>query len=355
MKAAAFFVLVLGAVSAVAQQPAAAPAPKSQIFYAMDATAIGPGGVVNRSTVRRMVDSLVCRLTGQRTAAEAWRTLVAPTDRVGIKVAASGRAVSGVNPEVALAVAEGLAEAGVPAKNIVVWDRNMEDLLAAGYDRKSKFYTLEAIDPKTGYDPKAQVSAPMVGKLIWGDSKFGDKKVSRFSDMLTSTEQLSSTSFYAKILSTGVTKVINIPSLSDSFMTGINGALANMTLSNLDNWRRFGKAAAEGDSYIAEIYADPMIHDKVVLTILDGLILQYAGGPFPDGNFAIDYFSIFASRDPVAIDGTAVRLIEELRLAHKMPSIRTMSAYVEAAEMLGLGTFAEPRIQMTRVGVEGIR
>jgi hypothetical protein len=353
MKAAAFFVSLLCAASAFAQQPA--PVAKSEIFYAMDATALGPGRAVNRATVRRMVDSLVCRLTGKRTAAEAWRTMVTPADRVGIKVAASGRAVSGANPEVALAVAEGLSEAGVPAKNIIVWDRNMEDLLAAGYDPKSKLYTLEAIDPKTGYDPKAQVSAPVVGKLIWGDSKFGDKKISRFSDLLTTTEQLSSTSFFAKILSTGVTKVINIPSLTDSFMTGINGALANMTLANLDNWRRFGKTAAEGDSYIAEIYADPMIHDKVVLTILDGLVLQYAGGPFPDGNFAIDYFSIFASRDPVAIDATALRLIEERRLAHKMPSIRTMSSYVEAAEMLGLGSFAEPRIQMIRVGVEGIR
>ncbi len=57
----------------------------------------------------------------------------------------------------------------------------------------------------------------MIGKLIWGDSKFGDKKISRFSDMLTTTEQLSSTSFFAKILSSQVTKVINIPSLTDSF------------------------------------------------------------------------------------------------------------------------------------------
>jgi uncharacterized protein (DUF362 family) len=355
MKAVAFFVFLLCAAPVFAQGPAAVPAPKSEVFYAMDATALGPGRVVNRATVRRMVDSLVCQLTGQRTAAGAWRTMVTPADRVGIKVAASGRAVSGTNPEVVLAVAEGLVEAGVPAKNIIVWDRNREDLLAAGYDPKSRFYTLESIDPRTGYDPKAQVSAPVVGKLIWGDSKFGEKKVSRFSDLLVNTEQLSSTSFYAKILSTGVTKVINIPSLTDSFMTGINGALANMTLTNLDNWRRFGKTAAEGDSYIAEIYADPIIRDKVVLTLLDGLVLQYAGGPFPDGNFAVDYFSLFASRDPVAIDATAVRLIEELRLAHKMPSIRTMSSYVEAAEMLGLGSFAEPRIQMIRVGVEGIR
>lgn len=350
MKRLAFF---LFAVSAVAQQPE--PARQAEIYYAMDTTALGPGRTVSQSTVRRMVDSLICGLTGKRSAADGWRTLVTPADRVGIKVSGGGRATSGTNPEVALAIAEGLVEAGVPAKNIVVWDRSIEDLLAAGYDKKSRFYTLEGIDPRSGYDPKAQVSAPVIGKLIWGDSKFGDKKISRFSDMLTTTEQLSSTSFFAKVLSSQVTKVINVPSLTDSYMTGINGALVNMTLANLDNWRRFAKAAVEGDSYIAEIYADPQVQEKVVLTILDGLVLQYAGGPFPDPNFTLENFSLFASRDPVAIDATAVRLIEEVRKANKLPSIRTMSSYVEAGAMLGLGEFAESRIKMTRVGVEGIR
>lgn len=321
----------------------------------MDGTSLGPARSVHLPTVRRMVDSLICSLTGKPRAADAWRTLVAPTDRVGIKVSASGRAVSGTNPEVALAIAEGLREAGVPAQNIIVWDRNLEDLLAAGYDRKSPFYRLESIDPKSGYDPQAQVSAPVIGKLIWGDSKFGDKKISRFSDMLTTSEQLSSTSYFSKILSSQVDKVINVPSLTDSFMTGVNGALASMTLPNLDNWRRFAKSTAEGDSYIAEIYADPLVRQKVVLTILDALVVQYAGGPFPDGNFAVDNFSLFASRDPVALDATAARLVDELRKASKLPSIRTMSSYIEAAEQLGLGQYSEPRIQMTRVGVEGIR
>lgn len=352
MKRWAFF--LLWPLLASAQPPGAAPA-GAEIFYAMDTTALGPGREVNRSTVKRMVDSLVCRLTGKHRPGEAWRSLVAPTDRVGIKVAASGRTVSGTNPEVVEAIAEGLIEAGVPARNIVVWDRNMDDLVTAGYSSKSRLYTLEAIDPKTGYDPQAQVSAPVIGKLIWGDSKFGDRKISRFSDMLTSTEQLSSTSFFSRILSSGVTKVINVPSLTDSFLTGVNGGLANMTLANLDNWRRFAKSSADGDSYLAEIYADPLVREKVVLTILDALVLQYAGGPFPDGNFALEYFSLFASRDPVAIDATAFRLIEEIRLANKLPSIRTMSAYIEAAAQLGLGEFAEPRIRMTRVGVEGIR
>ncbi len=355
MKSLAFFLLTVALANAQVPVPAPAPILQSEVLYAIDTNAITPARVVNQNIVRRMVNSLICGLTARPTPREAWRTLVSPKDTVGIKVSAGGRAVSGTNPEVVLAVAEGLIAAGVPPTQIVVWDRNIEDLTAAGYDTSGEFYQLEGIDPKSGYDPKAQVSAPVIGKLIWGDSKFGDRKVSRFSDMLTSGDQLSSTSFFATVLSSRVTKVVNIPSLTDSFLTGVHGALVNMTLPNLDNWRRFAKSTMDGSSYIAELYADPTIHDKVVVTLLDGLVLQYAGGPFPDPNFAVDNFTIFASKDPVAIDSTAVRLIDELRKDSKLPSVRSMTSYIDAANQIGLGEYAEPRIHLTRVGLEGIR
>lgn len=328
---------------------------KSKVYYAIDSNVLGPSRTVQPRIVARMVESLVCGATGKAAPAEAWRSLVSPADKVGIKVSASGRTVSGTNPEVVAAVVEGLREAGVPEKNIIVWDRNLEDLLAAGFKKGGDGYQLRWVDPASGYDSKAQVSAPVLGKLIWGDRKFGEKSVRRFSDMLTGGEQLSSQSYYAKVLSTEVTKVINIPSLTDSYTTGINGALVNMTLANLDNWRRFAKSAAEGDSYIAEIYADAPIRGKVVLTIMDALILQYAGGPFPDPDFAVENYALFAGRDPVAIDATALRLIEEVRKANRMPSVKPMAVYIEAGVELGLGEFLEHRIEMVRVGVEGIR
>lgn len=335
--------------------PTAPAVPKVKVFYAMDNNAIATGHRVSGSVTARMVDSLVCALTGKKSVGEAWRTMVTPTDVVGIKVAAQGRSVSGTNPQVVEAIAAGLREAGVPARNIIVWDRNLDDLLAAGYSKSGSNYTLGWVDPSTGYDPQAQVSAPILGKLIWGDRKFGDKAGMRFSDILSTGEQVSSASYYAKILSSQVTKVINVPSLTDSFLTGINGAFTNMTLSNLDNWRRFAKSASEGDSYIAEIYADPVVKDKVVLTIMDALVLQYAGGPFPNPNFSSDYYTIFASRDPVAVDSIAVRLIDEARKATKLPSIKPMTNYLDAAKQLGLGEDVEMRIDMIRVGVEFAR
>ncbi len=334
--------------------PAAAQ-DRSKVYYAMDTNAIGPARSVQPRVVRRMVDSLVCSVTGMQSVAGAWRSLVSPTDKVGIKVSATGRSVSGTNPEVVDAIVEGLTEAGVPAKNIIIWDKSLEDLLAAGFKKDGARYVLEGIDPRTGYDQQSQVSAPVLGKLIWGDSKFGDRSGPRFSDLLASGDQLSSQSYFAKVLTKEVTKVINVPSLADSYLTGVNGGIVSMTLSNIDNWRRFAKSASAGDSYISELYADPMIHDKVVLTILDALFLQFAGGPFPDPNFSLANYTIFASKDAVAVDTIAMRLIEDTRKANKMPSIKPMTAYLEAASQLGLGESAEWRIQMMRVGVEGIR
>jgi uncharacterized protein (DUF362 family) len=331
------------------------PVQKSYIFYAMDNSSVGPSRTVNPRIVQRMVDSLICAVALRPNVADAWRVFVTPKDIVGIKVAAGGRGVSGTNPEVVDAIAKGLISAGVPPKNIIVWDRNLDDLLAAGYRQNGELYQLQWIDPRNGYDSEAQVSAPVLGKLIWGDSQFGKKDGARFVDLLSGGDQLSSRSFYAKVLSQTVTKVINVPSLCDSFMTGINGGIVNMTISNLDNWRRFAKASEDGDSYLSEVYADPMVKDKVVLTILDGLILQYAGGPFPNPNFTTEYYSIFASRDVVAIDATAIRLIDELRLANKLPSVKPQSAWLQSAAELSLGQFSESRIQTVRVGLDGVR
>jgi len=329
------------------------PAPPSKIYYAVDSASLSPSRVVNPGVVKRMVNSLVMAVTGKSDLRQAWGSLVKSSDRVGIKVSASGGAVSGTNPQVVDAIVDGLREAGVPASQIIVWDRNQEDLIAAGYRKDGSRYQLRWVDPKTGYDTKAQVSAPVLGKLIWGDSSFGGKSGARYSDM--SGDQLSSRSFYSKILSNEVTKIINVPSLTDSFLTGINGALANIVLPNLDNWRRFTKPPSYGDPYLAEIYADAIIKDKVVLTILDGLVLQYAGGPFANPGFLQDHFTIYASRDPVALDATAMRLVDEARKPSKLPGLAPMTSWLRSAESIGLGTQEEEKIELLQVGVEGLR
>ena len=347
----------LFALAATAGWCQAAPAPDipSKVFFTTDNASLRAGRQVSGSVVQRMVDRLVVRATGKPTVADAWRSLVNKKDRVGIKVAASGGPVSGTNPEVVDAIVVGLSEAGIPPSQIIVWDRNLRDLIAAGYRKDGSRYQLRWVDPVKGYDIKSQVTAPLLGKLIWGDSGFGNKSGTRVVDFLGTGDQLSSRSYYSNVLSKEVTKIINVPSLADSFLTGVNGALANMVLPNLDNWRRFTRAPFYGDPYLAEIYADAMIHDKVVLTIMDGLVLQYAGGPFANPGFLLDNFTIYASRDPVAIDAMAARLLDEARSPSKLPALGPMTLWLESAHAAGLGNAKEDKIEMIRVSDDGLR
>ncbi len=331
--------------------PVSAQEAKTTVYYAMETSSLSAQLTANPKVVRRMVNTLVCAVTKQSDPAKAWASLVKPTDRVGIKVSASGGSVSGTHPEIVEAIAAGLNSAGIPPSNIIVWDRNLNDLLAAGFTQKNPLYRLAWVDPMNGYDKKSIVTAPVIGRLIWGDSSFGNKSGTRMEDVLGSGEQLSSSSHYAKVLSQEVTKVINVPSLTDSFLTGVNGAIANMTLPNLDNWRRFTREPDYGDPYLAEIYADAVIQEKVVLTILDALVMQYAGGPFPNPGFLTEHHTIFASLDPVAIDATAYRLLDENRIPSKLPSLEKMTRWLESASSIGLGNFREEKIDLVRVGV----
>ncbi len=351
----AYFLAAFLSLAALTAQETPPPAPISKIFYALDTRVLGEGKKPDAAIVRRMVDSLVTEITKKPTVAEAWQSLVSPKDIVGIKVSTGAGILGGTREAVTAAVVSGLRAAGLPREHIIVWDRNLADLLACGYKNNDPDYTLRWVDPKTGFDTKSQVNAPVLGKLIWGDSRFGNSSTARFSDMLSSGEQLSNQSYYSKVLSKEVTKIIHIPSATDSFLTGINGALAGMTLSNLDNWRRFTKAPDHGDPYIAEIYNDEIIRSKVVLTILDALILQYAGGPYVNPNFTVDGAAIFASRDPVAIDATLREMIDEVRKASKLPPVRPMTGYIETAVALGLGQSAPSKIETIRSGVSGLR
>lgn len=343
--------MAAGAWAQPAEIPVARALPaRSQVYFAADTRSLVRGFEPQPAVVQAMVDAVVAAATGKPDAAAAWRSLVRPEDVVGIKVAAAPGAMGGTHPAVARAVARGLQSAGVPASRIIVWDRSRDDLLAAGYRENDPDFQLRWIDPAAGYDRKAMITAPVLGRLIWGDSKFGEREGSRIEDILSTGDQLSSTSYFARVLTQTVTKVINVPSLADSFMCGLNGALANMTLPNVDNWRRFIKEPNFGNPFIAEIYADPTVREKVVLTIMDALALQFAGGPFPNPNFVRQSFTIYASRDPVAIDATAVSLIDEYRRANKLPPIAPVAGHVESAATMGLGNSDAASIELVRVG-----
>jgi hypothetical protein len=246
------------------------------------------------------------------------------------------------------AIIDGLAAAGHPRRTIIVWDRSLDGIKEAGYQTGSEGYQLKAIRPRDGYDPKAVYSAPLLGKLIWGDLEYRGDLGKRVP--LSDTENTSSVSHFSRIVSSEVTKIINVPAMSNTEMNGIAGCLYNMTIPNIDNWRRFSQGRGFGAASIAEIYSNPLVSKKVVLNLMDGLIAQYAGGPQSQPFFSEHHATLYASKDPVALDAVVLKKLEEWRKRGSLPPIGQMAGYVEAAAQIGLGNAAPERIQVKHVG-----
>jgi hypothetical protein len=334
-----------------AEPQSAPPVPAfSTIYCAQEALALDQF-VENPTVTRRMVDRLVRAVTGQTETKRAWQSLVAPTDRVGIKVSAVGGRYFGSHRGIVEAVVEGLEQAGVPRSRVVVWDRDLEDLRAAGFVRQRGGYGVASVPPITGYDRTAVFSAPVLGKLIWGDALFAEKQ-GKLGKKMIEADQLSSNSCLASVLTKQVTKIINIPVLSDEAGCGVAGAIYNMTVPNIDNWRRFTQTEGDGASALIDLYADERVGGKVVLTIMDALLAQYAGGPRFNPNYAFPYHMIYASKFPVALDANAFRLIENWRKEAKLPPIARRVEWLESGEEMGLGHFAESEIVLRNVGPE---
>jgi uncharacterized protein (DUF362 family) len=302
----------------------------------------------NPRVVRQMVNRLVLAATGQPDVAKAWASLVSPNDRIGIKISAAGGELFTTHHDVVDAIVDGLAAAGHPRGSIIVWDRSLAGMKGAGYRPDIGGYQLKAIAPRDGYDPKAILSAPVIGKLVWGDLDF--RRDEGKMPLLSDTDNTSNVSHFSKIISTQVTKIINVPAMSSSEMNGIAGCIYNVTIPNIDNWRRFAQGSRFGAESLAEIYSDPVIAKKVVFNLMDGLVAQYAGGPQSQPNYAVHHATLYASKDPVALDAVALRRLEQWRAGASLPPIGSAAAYVSFASELGLGNSAPNRIEVRNIG-----
>jgi uncharacterized protein (DUF362 family) len=324
------------------------PAPTPSIVYALHNPDAIKDYEANPRAVREMVNRLVLAVTGQSDVAKAWASLVSPNDRVGIKICAAGGELFTTHHAIVNAIVDGLAAAGHPRSSIIVWDRSLGGVKEAGYRPASDGYQLKSIAPHDGYDAKAVLSAPLAGKLVWGDFEYvGDTGK---MPLLADSEATSNMSHFSKIISSEVDKVINVPVMSVSETNGIAGCIYNMTIPNIDNWRRFAQGSPFGAESLAEIYANPLIAKKVVFNLMDGLIAQHAGGPQPQPNYAVHHATLYASRDPVALDAMALRRLEESRKRGSLRPVSSMASYIDFATQLGLGNSAANRIEVRNIG-----
>jgi hypothetical protein len=270
------------------------------------------GAIVAYQPQPEVVDEMVTvgltNLTRQTTASAAWLSLVTTQDIVGIKVYSQAGLLSGTRPAVVAAVVHGLLDAGLPPGHIIIWDKHVADLRAADYFKLGRQLGVQVVGcDATGYDPKTFYApdTAVIGNLVWGDLEFGH-----------TGPGIGRKSYVAKVVSQRITKIISIAPLLNLPSCGVSGHLYSLTLGSVDNTLRFEDEPERLAVAVPEIYALPILGDRVVLNITDALIGQYEGGSQTLLQYSTVLNQLWFSRDPVALDTLSTRELKHERETH---------------------------------------
>jgi hypothetical protein len=271
------------------------PQTPSSVVSLVQHEGVWNGDQILSTVVLQMLDAALTQLTGINDAAAAWGALFDPGEVIGIKVNTISRYTT--SPEVAYAVAQRLEEAGIPAGQIVLFDRSDWELQTRGY-------TLNADGP----------GVRCRGARAWEQP-----------------EQVAGTTQRVHDVMLGCDALINLPALKQHGTSGFTSAMKN----------HYGTIDAPGrlhggqcDPGIPELNALSVIRDKTRLVIGDFLrSCPYNWNRMTKENL------IAMSFDPVAFDGVARQVLVDRRAAddRSASDITGMSHYVESAVKMGLG------------------
>lgn len=313
---------------------AAEPAPLGRVLI-VEHSGATQAFVPQPAAVRDLVKAGLTRFTGLDTTRGAWLSLLSTQDTVGIKVHSAPGAASGTRAAVVEALIETLLEAGLPASQIVIWDRRLVDLRLAGfYELAAKHHVRVAGAVDAGFDPGAKYENPLLGKLVYGDLEFGKKG-----------EGVGRNSHVTTLLTKDITKIVNVTPLLNHNLAGVSGALHGLALGSVDNVLRFEEAERLA-SAIPEIVALPEVGDRVVLNIVDALICQYRGEERTLLHYSTPYNQLWFSKDPVAVDVLANSELDRQNKERKLS--RSAQAIYENAGLLELGVADPKRIKTER-------
>ncbi len=289
--------------------------------------------------VESMVTAGLLRFTGSSSEKSAWQSFVSTQDVIGIKVHSAPGRTSGTRPAVVAELIESMLRAGLSPNQIVVWDRRSVELRLAGYYELAEKYKVGiAGAADSGYDNEVFYETPLVGKLVYGDLEFGKRG-----------EGIGRNSYLSKLLTQRLTKVINVTPLLNHNQAGVCGALYGLATASIDNVLRFEDPDRLGTA-IPEIYGLPQLADKVVLNIVDALICQYRGEERSLLHYSTVLNELWFSRDPVAVDALAIKVLEENRAETKSRK-STLQIYSNA-ELMDLGIADATRLNIERLKLD---
>ena len=315
-------------------------------------------GAYQAEAIRGMMRKGMMELTGAPGWVDAWRVFAEPGDVVGIKVCPVGGRRLCSDATVLNEIIEGLKQAGVRPRDIVICNRYRQEIVGAGIHKwlpEGVRYTwaCEAYDKVQlaidGYDPEVYLDIPII--------KPGqDPREPRFRR-----------SYVARFLTQQMNKFINLPVLKHHSSAGVTLALKNMTYGMVNNVNRSHQTGPNGlmnacGVFIAALADLPVFRQKAVLHILDGIKGGYEDGPGVSPKYIWEHKTLYFATDPVAVDRVGWKVIDEKRVAEGLQPVALAKSnrggylnmqpeHIEFAGALGLGVFEDAKIELRKIGL----
>jgi uncharacterized protein (DUF362 family) len=308
-------------------------------------------GKISLAVLDRMLGQSLLALTGEGNLKAAWQTFVNPGDVIGLKVnPVAGKTLS-TSPEIVMAIVRQLEGAGIPRKQIVIWDRREFELHEAGFTPENfpgiRIMGTERKDAAGSfYDKNGKLYGEQMIDRDW--YYWADVEEKYDADTLPYMINEGKHSYFGTICTREVTKIINIPILKNAGPS-VTLCLKNLAFGAISNTGRLHKQLwAET---CAEVPAFPPLRDKVVLNIVDGIKGCYNGGPAANPEFFTDYKTLLVGTDPVAVDRIGYEIVLKKRLEEKVQKEESPRgrAFLELSQNLGLGTAEIRKIEHERL------
>jgi hypothetical protein len=329
-----------------------------KVVAVKDEQAMNEAGV-NGKVVTSMFEKGIMGLTG-KSMAKSFKLFFDKNDIVGIKVNPVGAGLIATRLEVVDAIVAWLRQGGLPAKNIVIWDRFDYKRAAAGFTAARYpgvgIEGLQTMD-EAAAEGKSQDDSRWLGKdgrhvsegnFDLGAYYFADVEAPQDKPYLNQHVFNGKYSYFGKLLTKKLTKIINVPVFKNTG-NGISMATKNLGYGAVCNTSRLHKPLFF--DVCTEVLAFPAVRDKLVLNVTDGLRAQYDGGPGPLAQATWFLNSLYFATDPFALDMTCHNLLLEKRKEMKVQVNEhpKYSEYLRYAQRLGLGIADPAKIAFTRV------
>jgi uncharacterized protein (DUF362 family) len=295
-----------------------------------------------------MLSRAMIELTGMNNLKDAWRIFVKPGEKIGLKVNPVAGKLLFTSHAVVKSVVRQLTESGISRKDIIIWDRRDMELKDTGFTMDNyPEITIKGTEVQDEKGSFVDENGKLYGERNIDKDWFywADVEGEYDSETLPFMVNGGRFSYFTKIVTRDVDKIINIPILKNAGGS-ITNAMKNLAFGSVSNTGRLHEKL--WNETCAEVCAFSPLRDKVVLNICDGLRGCFNGGPGANPQFICNYNRLLVSTDPVAMDRTGYDIIAAKRIEEGLQKNYTPESltFLSMATALGLGVSDKDKIDL---------